>query len=117
MIQGVVTRDGIPVIELEVNGQIWTAIVDTGFNGDLELPEELRPNVNADFVGRITSLLASSQEIEEDIYLVDFPFDGRMVRAQATFARGDSVLIGTEMLRDSRLRIDFPAETVVIENA
>lgn len=63
-----------------------------------------------------TSLLAANVQVEEDVFLVDFPFDGRNVRAQATFADGDDILIGTGLLQSSRLRIDFPARTVVIEN-
>ena len=42
MIAGSVSNDGVPVITLEVAGQDWSAIIDTGFNGDLELPEALR---------------------------------------------------------------------------
>jgi hypothetical protein len=61
------------------------------------------------------SLLAANQRIEEDVFLVDFPFDGRMVRAQATFVDGDEILIGTRLLRAYRLRIDFPARTVALE--
>jgi predicted aspartyl protease len=52
------------------------AIIDTGFNGDLELPERLRSSLHAQFVGRVTSLLAANQRVEEDVFLVDFPFDG-----------------------------------------
>ncbi len=58
MISGSVGLDGIPTIILEAVGQEWTAIVDTGFNGDLELPARLRPQLNAQFVGRVSSLLA-----------------------------------------------------------
>jgi len=49
------------------------------------------------------------------VFLVDFPFDDRIVRAQATFAGSDTILIGTGMLRDYRLHIDFPARIVAIE--
>jgi clan AA aspartic protease len=116
LINGIITADGVPVIKVEVGGQRWQAIIDTGFNGELELTERLRSHVNAQFVGRATSLLAANQRIEEDVFLVDFPFDGRMARAQATFVDGDEILIGTRMLREYRLRIDFPARTVTIEN-
>jgi predicted aspartyl protease len=44
LIEGVVTEDGVPAIEVEVGGQRWPAIIDTGFNGELELPERLRSN-------------------------------------------------------------------------
>ena len=95
MIDGIVTDDGVPAIDVQVGNQRWQAIIDTGFNGELELPERLRSHVNAQFVGRATSLLAANQRIEEDVFLVDFPFDGRTVRAQATFVDGDEILIGT----------------------
>lgn len=115
MIEGIVTDDGVPAIETEVGGERCQAIIDTGFNGELELPERLRSFVNPQFVGRATSLLAANQRIEEDVFLVDFPFDDRVIRSQATFAPGDTILIGTGMLRDYRLHIDFPARIVVIE--
>ena len=115
MIAGIVTEDGVPVIDVEVGGQHWQAIIDTGFNGELELPERLRWHANTQFVGRVVSILATNQQIEEDVFLVDFPFDGRTVRAEATFVDGDEILIGTHLLRDYRLRIDFPARTVAIE--
>jgi predicted aspartyl protease len=115
LIDGIITEDGVPAIDVELVSQHWQAIIDTGFNGELELPERLRSHMNAEFVGRVTSLLAANQRIEEDVFLVDFPFDGRTARVQATFVDGDAILIGTGMLRDYRLRVDFPARTVAIE--
>lgn len=41
MLAGTVTDDGVPVIMLLVAGQMWSGILDIGFNGDLELPESL----------------------------------------------------------------------------
>ena len=115
MIEGIVTSDGVPLVEIEVGDHRWRAIVDTGFNGDLELPERLRADVNARFVGCVTSYLAANLQIEEDVFLVDFPFGGISNRAQATFVDGDEILIGTRILRDYRLWIDFPARTVAIK--
>jgi predicted aspartyl protease len=117
LIDGTITADGVPAIEVEAGGQLWHAVIDTGFNGELELPERLRSQVNAQFVGRLTSLLAANQRVEEDIYLVDFYFDGKMARAQATFVDGDEILIGTGMLLSHRLEIDFPGATVRVEKA
>jgi hypothetical protein len=61
--------------------------------------------------------LASGQSIEEDIYSVDFPFDGQTVRAEASFVPGDTILVGTGMLSSYRLVIDFPARAVLLERA
>lgn len=73
------TDDGVPAIDVELGSQRWQAIIDTDFNGELELPNRLRTHVNAQFVGRTISLLAANQRIEEEVFLVDFPFDGWMV--------------------------------------
>lgn len=115
MIEGIVSEHGVPTIALEIEGRLWPAIIDTGFNGELELPDQLRDSVNPEFVGRVTSLLAANQRIEEDVHLVDFPFDGRVVRAQATFVDGDEILIGTRLLRDTRLTVNFRSRTVLID--
>lgn len=117
MIGGIVSDEGVPLIEMQIAGNRWVAIIDTGFNGELELPQDLRSHLNAQFVGRVASLLAANQRIEEDVYLVDFPFDGEMRRVQATFVDGQEILIGTGMLRAYRLRVDFPARTMTLEKA
>ena len=83
MILGVVSLQGLPTIILAIAGRDWPATIDTGFNGDLELPDALRDPLNAQFVGRATAALAGGQSVEEDLYLVDFPFDGRIVQAEA----------------------------------
>jgi len=53
--------------------------------------------------------------IEEDSYRVDFPFDGQTVVAEATFAPGVQILIGTHLPRSHRLEIDFASRTVHLE--
>ncbi len=80
---GTVSDDGVPMIMVPVAGQMWPGIIDTGFNGDLELPETLRGSLTVRFIGRMSSLLARGQQIEEDVYLVEFPFDGQTVRLEA----------------------------------
>jgi predicted aspartyl protease len=115
MIVGSVREDGVPVVTISVAGRDWSAIIDTGFNGDLELPEGLRSSVNAKFKGRFHSLLAGGQTVLEDTYQVDFPFDGQTAVAEATFVQGGEILIGTNLLQPYRLEIDFPAQSVRLE--
>lgn len=61
MIVGRVTEDRVPTIQIPVAGKEWPAVIDTGFNGDLELPEALRPFLNARFRSRQPWLLASGR--------------------------------------------------------
>src|SRR3972149_11660180 len=93
VITGNVSDDGMPVITLEVEGQNWSAIIDTGFNGDLELPEALRGKLNDQPAGRLRSALAAGRIVEEDAYSVEFPFDGQTCHAIATFVRDPQILI------------------------
>ena len=58
MILGVISLQGLPTIILPIAGGDWPATIDTGFNGDLELPDALRGLLNAQFVGRATAALA-----------------------------------------------------------
>ena len=117
MILGVVSVQGLPTIILPIAGQDWPATIDTGFNGDLELPDALRDTLNAHFVGRAMVALAGGQSVEEDVYLVDFPFDGRIVQAEATFVTGNRILIGTNLLREYSLQINFVSSTVQLDRA
>ena len=93
----------------------WTAIVDTGFNGDVALRLSLRRHVNARFLSRIHSLLASGQVVEEDCYLADFVFDDRKLTVQATFSPGNEILIGTNLLSAYRLEIDFHQRALLLK--
>jgi predicted aspartyl protease len=115
MITGHTTNDGIPVIKLEVGKRRWDAIIDTGFNGELQLPKSLMSYVNARFEGHVQSVLANGETIEELSYFVDIPFDGKLLSVHANFEEVDFILVGTAMLRDYHLDIDFPASTVRLE--
>lgn len=107
MIEGVVSAHGLPIVSLRVADEDRVAIVDTGFNGDLELPDSLRDNLNARHLGRLTCALGGGKTIEEEVYLVDFPFDGRTVQAEVTFVPGSDILLGTKLMREHRLEVDF----------
>jgi predicted aspartyl protease len=117
VIHGHVTLSGVVLVMLEVGGREWPAILDTGFNGDLELPFALGAAVDPQFEGMVESQLADGSVVEEESYSVLLPFDGSLVEASATFRQCDEILIGTRLLRNHRVEIDFPAGTVVLERS
>ena len=53
--------------------------------------------------------------LEETVYLVDFPFDDKVIEAEATFVPSSEMLIGTHLLREYRLLINFASRTVEFE--
>ena len=117
MIEGEVDARGIPIIQLKIGKRTWTAIVDTGFSGDLELPDDLKSEVDPQFIGEVRSFLGGGQVIVEDSFEVRLSFDGRIVSAEATFVPGFEILLGTRFLRRYRLEIDFPKGTVSLKRS
>jgi predicted aspartyl protease len=117
VITGTVNFFGVPVVLVSMAGQSWPAVIDTGFNGDLELPDSLWSHVNPRFIMRIRSRLGGGLTVDEDNYEVDFPFDGEMLMAEATFVNTGEILIGTHLLRRHRLEINFVARTVLVEKS
>ena len=116
MIQGVVSQQGVPTILLPIANQQWPATIDTGFNGDLELPAALLTSVNiVGYIGLTEFVLAGGQTVKETVYLVEFPFDGEVIEAEATFVADSQILIGTRLLRDYRLQVNFVTRTVELE--
>jgi clan AA aspartic protease len=115
LITGTVTDERVPLIEIDVDGRKCRAVIDTGFNGDLELPAELKEHLQCRYFGRLKSYLAAGKVVREDVYRLEFPFNGERVSATATFASGNEILIGTRLMKNYRLEIDFPARTVVLQ--
>ncbi|MGD0089113.1 MAG: hypothetical protein ABSE73_04275 [Planctomycetota bacterium] len=115
MISGTVNAIGVPTITLRFLGKTWRAMIDTGFNGDLEIPLELLGPLGAKRRGSITSVLAGGQQVQEDRYRLNLPFDGEVMFAVATFVPGQEILIGTHLLRRHRLEINFVTKDVLIE--
>jgi predicted aspartyl protease len=72
LITGTVTKDGVPIVKIVVAGAQYPGIIDTGFNGDLELPDQLRSQVNARFICRAESLLAGGITVDDEVFLVEF---------------------------------------------
>jgi predicted aspartyl protease len=96
------------MVYLPVGGRLWPAVVDTGFNGALELPEALQSVLPHRFAGHVRSALAAGRFVWEDSYRVEFPFDGESIRVMATFSACEEILLGTRILRDHEILIDFP---------
>lgn len=115
MVEGQINEHGTPLIPLRLAGRDWMAIVDTGFNGGLELPAVLAGVLDAESFGNVESRLAAGIVVTEEVFLVELDFDGRREFTPATFAAVSHVLIGTRLMRRHRLELDFPARTVRLE--
>jgi len=112
---GEVDSRGTPIVRLTFGGRDWVAVIDTGFDGDLELPEVLAPHFPKSSAGPSRTTLAAGRVIEEELFVVEFPFDGEIIEAQTSFAPTDEIVIGTRLLRSYRLEVNFVTRTVLLE--
>jgi predicted aspartyl protease len=63
MITGTVTEDGRPLIQVPIGGEIWSGVIDTGFNSYLELPESMRSLFQPRFLTEAIFDLAAGQVV------------------------------------------------------
>ena len=105
---GAVASDGSePVLPLMVVGSSGggfeiEALIDTGFDGELTLPEALIKRLAYPFVGNSGGMLADGSEVQFDFH------DGRVVwhglpRTVVAIVAEGQPLIGMALLRGSRL--------------
>lgn len=112
---GEVDLRGTPILRMTIDGQEWVAVIDTGFDGELELPEVLSTYFHGEPVGEAETTLGGGTVILEDMFQIAFPFDGETVLAEACFSPVDEILIGTTLLLNYKLEINFVARTVNLE--
>lgn len=112
---GRVDRLGRPVLTRSIAGRDWTALIDTGFNGELDLPEELARHFPGLIWGQAEVTITGGRKMTEDTFVIDFPFDGDTVAARTVYNPTDEIVIGTGLIKDYRLTIDFRAGTVLLE--
>jgi clan AA aspartic protease len=88
------------------------AWVDTAFNGGLTLPRSvaaglgLPPGVSSDAV------LADGSRVELESFVCYLDWFGGTYRTQAVATDGADPLLGTQLLAERRLTIDYAAGTV-----
>jgi len=91
-------------------------VVDTGFEGFLTLPPDAINELGLTYVARINANLADNSNVATNVYLATILWNG-VERDVAVLAMGRRPLIGTALLEDYHLSIDFCAGgTVLVDN-
>jgi len=90
---------GSPNIEIK-------CVVDTGFEGFLTLPPAAIAKLGLTYITRINANLADNSNVATDVYLATILWNGTE-RDVAVLAMGRRPLIGTALLQDYHLSIDF----------
>lgn len=81
-------------------------VVDTGFEGYLTLPPEAVAALGLPYLTQLNANLANNTNVVADVYLATVLWQG-VERDIAVLAMGRRPLVGTALLEDCHLSIDF----------
>lgn len=105
-----------PTADLEIIGSRGsmpiTAIIDTGFDGYVCLPTSIAVQLGLDLVSQGSVELADGTVKSELLFAGSVRFLGATRAVQVYLTDSEDALIGTSLLADCRLLIDFRAGTV-----
>lgn len=97
---GIIVRlEGNPDVEIQF-------VVDTGFEGFLTLPPEVVAKLGLPYVAKIQANLADNSKVTTNAYALKIVWNG-VERDVIVLAMGRRPLIGTALLEDFHLSIDF----------
>ncbi|MEA3346342.1 MAG: clan AA aspartic protease [Chloroflexota bacterium] len=116
--RGYVDEYGQPRAEISATGVRESitvdAIIDTGFNGELCLPTQIAVQLGLELSATQMAELADGTMQRELIFIGRGVFDGRERRIEISLTGGQDALLGTGLLENKALEIDFPKRTVEI---
>jgi clan AA aspartic protease len=92
--------------------EVW---IDTGFDGHLVLPRSLIERVALEFLTPSPAILADGNKVELDMFYCYLRWFDQILPVTVVANDGHAALLGTELLKDCRLFIDYPNQSVEIE--
>lgn len=102
-------------IELTGNSAPLTALVDTGFNGELMLPERVVDETGLAQMGTAECMTASGDVVSVGVYTGSIRWIDRDVKARILATRGETVLLGMGLLKNCRMTMELSSEVLTIE--
>ena len=119
MIVGFVNESDEPVIKIKLvlskGERFVNAVIDTGFNGYISVPKKLISDSNWDFLGTEEYELASGELMRERVFLGRIEMGPESLTVFVLSSNSSDTLIGTKLLRNRLLTINFADKTLKIE--
>jgi clan AA aspartic protease len=88
------------------------AVVDTGFNGSLSIPESVAEQCGWIWIGYESYEIASGDIVHEKVFWGRVRWLGNDQDVYAIASHAQDILIGTRLLIKNRISIDFPKREV-----
>lgn len=121
MIRGYVNKYYEPVVKISLKLKKKTTdfntVIDTGFNGYLSAPASLIKKTEWLYLGTEEYELASGEFITTNVFLGEVYFDGKYLKVYVLASESNDILIGTKLLKNKFLGINFKNNIVEIQNA
>jgi clan AA aspartic protease len=105
----------VPITFHLTNQQIITIefVVDTGFAGALTLPHTTIATLGLPYLQEMTASLADDNSVKTDVHVATILW-GSSEKRVAVLAMGQRPLLGTSLLSDQNLNVDFNENGSVI---
>ena len=109
------------LLELQVGrriGSVPTPVliwVDTAFDGHLVFPQEIIEELQLDALAKTEAVLADGSKVVMDTYLCYVDWFGEQTALQVIANEGKFPLLGTALLDQRVLHVDYVTKTVSLE--
>jgi clan AA aspartic protease len=100
-----------PLGATEAELEVW---IDTGFTGELVLPRKHVQTLGLPLGPAVTAALADGSEIQLDTYTCIVEWFSESKRVEVVANQGKFPLLGTGLLLDRELHIDYRARTLTV---
>jgi clan AA aspartic protease len=98
--------------DAEKEMDVW---IDTGFTGELVVPEEQVKALGLPLGQGVKAILADGSEIQLNTYPCGLMWFDEWKEIEVIANQGQTPLLGIGMLRDRILTIDYPRKTLTVE--
>ena len=95
--------------------QVLRAWIDTAFNGGLVIPRQHIERMRLKQASTTQAILADGRSVDLETFTCHSEWFGDVYRTQAVSSDGEFVLLGTLLLADRKLTIDYKAKTVALD--
>jgi clan AA aspartic protease len=115
-IDGYFNENDEPVIKLDAISASIEVLIDTGFAGSLIIPQQLSTELTLHFEGFEEFYTVTGHVFVAPAYAVEINWLGEHIKvAVAVSADIKEALLGSQMLKNCRLTIDYANRTVNVE--
>jgi len=118
---GIVDNAGRALLDVELRATreapslSIAAWIDTGFTGDLVLPQSVIDDFGLPLTGTVAAVLADGSQITMKTYRCFILWFDDLRRLEVVANEGEHPLLGVGLLLDHELRIDYRSKAIAIE--